>query len=303
MPSEYFYAKLAKYAYLDHEEFVKQANTLFTNITEIKFIEGATYDTQAYIVNVPHRTYFIFRGTDSMTDVFIDLDVRKSKIFADSDAEVHTGFKKQYDEIKHQVFDYVDKHCDNKNVYCIGHSLGSAAAAIFAIKIQRKFENNIRCITYGSPRVGDDEFARIFNESPVVCTRVVNKNDPITMVPSKFRFKHVGEKMHIKKRKKTLFKRFVNFWMRGEDKFSFLKCMRGAVMWIPNKLFGIANHKMDAYVKALAMVNFTEGDDQKRSLTPDLIKTGGENDDINHDAAESDGGIDTFSDVELTEDY
>ncbi len=52
----------------------------------------------------------------------------------------------------------------------------------------------VECYTYGSPRVGNKDFVRYFDDNVDLCVRHVNGADIITRIP-KFLFYHVkGEK-------------------------------------------------------------------------------------------------------------
>ena len=49
----------------------------------------------------------------------------------------------------------------------------------------------INCITFGSPRVGDYNFSKYFNNRIKNSCRFVNDNDPIQCIPTTWRYKHV----------------------------------------------------------------------------------------------------------------
>lgn len=65
-----------------------------------------------------------------------------------------------------------------------GHSLGAALATLFVMenKEKNKFDIGTIC-TFASPRVGNTEFARIFNLLPLSSWRIVNQQDIVPKVP------------------------------------------------------------------------------------------------------------------------
>jgi predicted lipase len=65
-----------------------------------------------------------------------------------------------------------------------GHSLGSALSTLFVIenKEKGKFDVTTLC-TFASPRVGNTEFVRQFNQLPITSWRIVNKCDIVPKVP------------------------------------------------------------------------------------------------------------------------
>ena len=71
-----------------------------------------------------------------------------------------------------------------KNVYITGHSLGGALASLTALMVSQL--GNIHCVTFGSPRVGDIEFAKLFNatvadieSSKYYSCRFTTEDDPV----------------------------------------------------------------------------------------------------------------------------
>jgi len=65
-----------------------------------------------------------------------------------------------------------------------GHSLGAALATLFVMenKEKNKFDIGTIC-TFASPRVGNTEFARIFNLLPITSWRIVNQQDIVPKIP------------------------------------------------------------------------------------------------------------------------
>ncbi len=93
-----------------------------------------------------------------------------------------------------------------RSIYVTGHSLGGALATQFvssmvlgdrtpwaglSMNIQNHWPwNNMKLVTYGSPSVGNEKFAKSFNQIGPKCLRVTAKYDPITGTVQNT---HVGE--------------------------------------------------------------------------------------------------------------
>lgn len=77
-----------------------------------------------------------------------------------------------------------------------GHSLGAALATIAAYRLGRLQS----LYTYGSPRVGNAQFARAFSGMGISHHRVVHRHDIVTRVPVSlplFEYEHVGDIKYI----------------------------------------------------------------------------------------------------------
>ena len=80
-----------------------------------------------------------------------------------------------------------------------GHSLGGAMATLAAAELINADEPFLGLYTFGSPRVGDRSFARIFNvEARDRANRFQNNNDIVTRVPARLMgYSHVGSLVYI----------------------------------------------------------------------------------------------------------
>jgi predicted lipase len=65
-----------------------------------------------------------------------------------------------------------------------GHSLGGALTTLFVMEnaSKKKFDITTSC-TFASPRVGNKEFARLFDQLPIDSWRIVNKPDLVPKLP------------------------------------------------------------------------------------------------------------------------
>lgn len=141
------------------------------------FNEG---DTQAFLAKrISDRIAVLaFRGTEanSWKDVKTDLRARFYK--GEHGVKVHTGFRDAYRQVSEQVRDAVDNLPDGSTLYITGHSLGGALAVLATRELER--DSLAACYTFGSPRVGDEEFGEAIR-APIY--RVVNAADGVPRVP------------------------------------------------------------------------------------------------------------------------
>lgn len=135
-----------------------------------------------------------FRGTSSRDDVLTDLNISREKLpLMGMDKllwpQVHSGFATQFFSVNKHLEDSIK---DSDDIIFCGHSLGGALATIGSLYYKFQYpEKNISCVTFGSPRVGDDQFVFYFNERIKNSLRYVNDNDPVPCLPTRWRFKHV----------------------------------------------------------------------------------------------------------------
>jgi hypothetical protein len=136
----------------------------------------------------------VFRGTSSGSDILTDLDIIRDPLpLANlNEAEwplVHSGFSHQFFSINANLDTCIASN--EKIVFC-GHSLGGALATIGSLYYSYLYPSKeISCVTFGSPRVGDERFASMFDERIINSIRYVNDNDPIPCLPTRWRFRHV----------------------------------------------------------------------------------------------------------------
>jgi triacylglycerol lipase len=109
-------------------------------------------------------------------------------------SKVHKGFKEGLDEVWEMLHTYLeDLRQKNKKIWITGHSLGAALANLAG----DRYKDNLQGLyTFGSPRVGNNDFKANFS---VNAYRFINNNDIVTKVPPKdlLGFQHVGELKYI----------------------------------------------------------------------------------------------------------
>ncbi|KZV63744.1 alpha/beta-hydrolase [Peniophora sp. CONT] len=150
-------------------------------------------------------------GTDptqfesDLTDLNFVLDDLDSTLFpgAASGAQVHSGFAdeqaKTATDILASVKSLLSAH-SGASVTTIGHSLGGALAELDSLYLSLNLPSGTKIsgVTFGTPRVGNPDYATYFDSAVSNFTRVNNQQDPIpTLPPADFGFQHVAKEIHI----------------------------------------------------------------------------------------------------------
>jgi len=176
------------------EDFVRP-RFVEAGLPEVKFFENQ--GTQCYIANNDKFAIVAFRGSEiwkkrerfEFNEVIADLKTNIDIWLTDwqHGGKVHRGFKKGLDEVWLDLLPHIrelqGKGC---RIWVTGHSLGAALATLFACRYG-KVEG---VCTFGSPRVGNEEFKAHVN---VKIYRIVNNDDIVPRLPPPGAYVHVGE--------------------------------------------------------------------------------------------------------------
>ncbi len=110
--------------------------------------------------------------------------------------EVHQGFLEAYQSVRDAVLNGVNDS-PHKRIICVGHSLGAGLATLCALDIQLNTSGKTAyCYTYGSPKVGDSQFAATYNQQVPHTFRFANGSDVVPLVPPGD-YEHVGQLQQI----------------------------------------------------------------------------------------------------------
>lgn len=164
----------------DHEaETEKLVDELgFLNATLIKKFDSN--GTQAILISTDNFITLAFRGTESTSIKDIKSDAKATTTKCDSGGNIHSGFKEAYEEVALEIQSTLNQEdFSAKPLFITGHSLGGALATIASKKLTH-IGGIASCYTYGSPRVGDEEWIANI-KAPLY--RVVNAADCVTMMP------------------------------------------------------------------------------------------------------------------------
>lgn len=188
----FYLAYLAKLVYVDFKLLTKE------KLQGKNYKTFAINGTEALLIWDDENIYISFRGTEptSLKDWMTDAKIKKVPFIW---GMVHGGFLGALDEVWQEIEEELKLLAPNRKIYITGHSLGGALATLASARLTNSNYNITGIITFGSPRVGDREFAKAYNRELKHKTyRYVNNNDVVTRVPPmQLNYSHVGNHLYI----------------------------------------------------------------------------------------------------------
>jgi triacylglycerol lipase len=164
----------------DHEAETERliAELDLLNATLVKTFDSN--GTQAILISTDKFITLAFRGTESTSIKDIKSDTKATTTKCDSGGNIHSGFKAAFEEVASEIQSTLNREAfANKTLFITGHSLGGALATIAAKKLNHT-GGIASCYTFGSPRVGDEDWISNI-KTPLY--RIVNAADCVTMMP------------------------------------------------------------------------------------------------------------------------
>lgn len=149
-------------------------------------------DTQAFIMQNERAMVLAFRGTASIRDWMTDADIQ---LVNGPAGKVHDGFQCGLNAVWRYMWNFLDVRRGQRGLWITGHSLGAALATLATAKLRLEKKHPVNGLyTFGSPRVGNEEFAQSFeNDFGGRAFRFVNNNDIVPRVPFRLmNYRHVG---------------------------------------------------------------------------------------------------------------
>ena len=231
---------------VDETDIVYQ---VFKDVKEEPKYYGSSWSYVNAYSWIQNRTlYIIFRGTEGMNDVKIDLMVPMSPLLPGNNSIlVHDGFLKQFMSIDgfllDTIFDAVKGGLID-TVHFNGHSLGAALATLAAgyfSPVIREYGCRIKCHTFGCPRIGNRGFIEWFKGLVDESCRVLNFKDPVPLIPVNCFYRHIDGGIELDDKGCVTF----------IDK-DISTCMR--ILCLPFNIYyrhPIANHACDLYINRL----------------------------------------------------
>jgi triacylglycerol lipase len=138
-----------------------------------------------YIIESDLEAVLVFRGTATPEEWLRDLEFRQVDYeFVPLAGKTHAGFTAIYQSARERILNAIRRVNSWKQLLITGHSLGGALATLAALDlaVNTPFAAPVM-INFGSPRVGDPEFANVYNDTIRNSLRMVNLFDPVPRVP------------------------------------------------------------------------------------------------------------------------
>ena len=167
----------------------------------VSWIENKKSDTQGFVATRDKAIYVVWRGSESKKDFQNDASIDKVPFINDGE-KVHIGFKYCWESVVGDTYDAIDTAIENlqgetTDIVVCGHSLGGAIATLYAHSIKKHYPHyNIKCVTIGSPRVGNKRFKDNYDSYEIDTLRVVHNNDLVTHTPY-IGFQHVNYQLRL----------------------------------------------------------------------------------------------------------
>ena len=163
-------------------------------------------DCEVYTTLYDNKFVAVFPRTESGRDVLTDLNMTRLVMELDNIEEnkrplVHWGFLRKFRTVDKKINIALKEYVDNKeieakdkNIIFCGHSFGGAISSLGCLEFSQKYKYSkipIHSVTFGSSKVGNSTFAKLFNNNIKTSYRFVIDNDPVPFVLSSFKFSHV----------------------------------------------------------------------------------------------------------------
>ncbi|KAM3538046.1 hypothetical protein ARSEF1564_009035 [Beauveria bassiana] len=168
----------------------------FKETVTVKEFTNLEFGTIAgYVATSPSKKQIVvaFKGTDPLSYVDVTTDLIKNMVAANdlfpkcADCSIHNGFMRAFSSVRADLEQTLKAELakpgqESFRVVITGHSLGGAVATVAAPYLRTQ---GIACdlYTYGSPRVGNQEFANLITNDSNFSARITNGNDFVASVP------------------------------------------------------------------------------------------------------------------------
>jgi hypothetical protein len=184
---------MSSLSYADSSTFYETLNKWGQNLLNFKMYSSKCQYASFCTYTLKDAVIIAFKGSSTIKDFFYNINtglIRPEEI----SGKVHQGFYNLL--MKNKTLNKISKIIENypgsTKVIFTGHSLGGALASLMTSYCQNKFgKDRVSLFTFGSPRVGDQTFCDTISS----CTRIVNDQDPVSLLPFPPRYRHLKERL------------------------------------------------------------------------------------------------------------
>jgi hypothetical protein len=143
----------------------------------------STYCYFAYDVENKHHV-LAFEGSQDLRDWLIDFDFIKLVPYKDHPtAKVHAGFWHAYTSVRENIHNTI-YYNNVSRLFITGHSLGGALATLSSLDISESLSGfELFMVNLGGPRVGNKEYAELYNSQNIEHFRITHGTDPVPHLP------------------------------------------------------------------------------------------------------------------------
>lgn len=197
-------AKLCKICYSRTALFNISRNKMLRKYNDYLLINDTATRTISYIFYNNNQIDICFKGTSNIRDNLFNFNIYPESYIA-TNIKVHRGFLFKYLAIRPILIEHIHTIMNKHNIQsisCNGHSSGGAMANIAAVDLYHELHMKINCITFGSPRIGNQAFTDLYHKCVNKSMRIVNWNDIIQYVPPHvpYIYQHIQPALLLKER-------------------------------------------------------------------------------------------------------
>jgi len=153
--------------------------------------------------NTDYKQIFIsFRGSTNIPNWINNIKFTQIQPYNNTNISVEKGFYNIFKNLKDEVIDTLNNiklKYKTEKILITGHSLGGALSTLLAFEmlyINNYNVNDIILITFGSPRVGNEEFITLINNYHIYSNRITHYYDIVPHMPQQFlKYNHISQEI------------------------------------------------------------------------------------------------------------
>lgn len=189
-------------AYCSPETYLTRTYTgKLAGFVPVYSVNDTAHDTQGYVGYTSSQStiFVVFRGSESIKNWASNIDAILTDYPVCEGCSVHKGWysaeQNSIDTIISEVKALKEKF-PSYDIVVTGHSLGAALSTLTSVDLMKAGLGPIRTFTFGSPRVGNQEFSDWYSSTMENFSRVTHHKDLVVHSPMHERFTHVSHEFY-----------------------------------------------------------------------------------------------------------